>query len=63
VTFLTPPLVKKHGLFVGNGVYNSAGCGGGVCGSKSGELLQKTAKFQKILILGSGVPEVDFRQF
>jgi hypothetical protein len=53
-------LEQKHSLFVGNGIFNRALFGGRFWGSKRGELLQKSAKFQKIPFLGSRVPEVDF---
>jgi hypothetical protein len=48
-------LEQKHSLFVGNGIFNRALFGGRFWGSKVGELLQKSAKFQKIY--ENGVPD------
>jgi hypothetical protein len=61
--FWPPHWSKSTGVFVGNGIFYRAPFWGRFWGSKSGELLQKSVKFQKIPFLGSGVPEVDFRQF
>jgi hypothetical protein len=56
-------LEQKHSLFVGNGIFNRALYGGRFWGSKVGELLQKTAKFQKIPFLGVRVPEFEKSRF
>jgi hypothetical protein len=61
--FFWPPLDEKYRRFCGEWHFYRTIYRGRFWGSKSGEFLQKSAKFQKIPFLGVRVPEVEIYRF
>jgi hypothetical protein len=58
-----PPLDEKYRRFCGEWHFYEVNLWGRFWGVKSGEFLQKSAKFQKICFLGVRVPEIEIYRF